>query len=131
MPKGVRSLTTLGIALSDQPSSGGTYSTTTDFYLDPPEMDRDAGWPATRIVLLNSAIFGWAAFGAELVGAFGWSAVPDDIQGVGIRAVVRRHIGKSGGGTAIPVGPEGTLVMLPDVSGADRKVLDFYRHIPT
>ena len=57
--------------------------------------------------------------------------MPYDIQGVAIRAVIRRHIGKGGGGTAVAIGPEGTEFLLPDMSGADRRVLEYYRHWPT
>lgn len=129
VPKGIRSLTSLGLATTNQPATGGTYSVAaaSDYYLDPPEMDRDAGWPATNIRLLYPARTSSATFGAELVGAFGWSSVPADIQGVGARAVVRRHIGKGGGATAVAVGPNGTEFLLPDLSGADRATLDWYR----
>jgi hypothetical protein len=134
IPKGIRSVTTLGYASSDQPATGGTYTTivATDFYLDPPDGERDAGWPATRLVLLRTAgaRFYQASFGVQIEGEFGWASVPYDIQGVAIRAVIRRHIGKGGGGGPIALGPEGTEFLLPDMSGSDRRVLDYYRHIP-
>lgn len=130
MSKGIRSLTTLGYARTNQPATGGTYTTIdpASWYLDPPEMDRDAGWPATGIVLASQTLrFASANFGAELTGQFGWAAVPYDIQGVAIRAVVRRYIGKAGGGVSVAVGPAGTEFLLPDMSGADRETLDRYR----
>jgi hypothetical protein len=132
IPKGIRSITTLGTATGDQPTSGGTYATTTGFYLDPPDAERDVGWPATTIRLLSTAgvRFYRASFGAEVTGAFGWASVPHDIQGVAIRAVVRRYLGKGGGGTTVAVGPAGTPMLLPDMSGADRAVLAHYRSIP-
>lgn len=134
VPKGVRSISTLAVATQDQPETGGTYTTatSTDYYVDPPEIQRDAGWPATAIKFRNttSTIFYDAAYGAQVTGAFGWAAVPYDVQGVAIRAVVRRYLSKGGGALAVPTGPEGTMRLLPDMSGADRMTLDFYREIP-
>jgi hypothetical protein len=128
--KGIRSITSLGIATSDQPDTGGTYTlaTATDYWLDPPDMDRDVGWPATSIVLnsTSSLRLTSASFGAEIVGQFGFATVPADIQGVAVRAVVRRFIGKGGGGVSVAVGPAGTEFLLPDMSGTDRATLNFY-----
>jgi len=128
--KGIRSVTSLGIATSNQPATGGTYTlaNATDYWLGPPDMDRDVGWPATSIVLNSTSALRLtsASFGAEIVGAFGFAAVPADIQGVAIRAVVRRFIGKGGGGVSVAVGPAGTEFLLPDMSGSDRSTLDFY-----
>jgi hypothetical protein len=131
IPKGIRSISTLNIATQDQPATGGTYTaaTASDFYLDKPEAERDVGWPATKVQLLSTASsrFYPALNGAEIVGAFGWAAVPPDIQGVAIRAVTRRYIGKGGGGVSVAVGPVGTEFLLPDLSGSDRRTLDWYR----
>jgi hypothetical protein len=133
IPKGIRSITTLSVATTDQPSSGGTYTavTATDYYIDPPEIERDASWPGTSIRFLSTSgsLFYTASYGVEIVGAFGWASVPYDIQGVAIRATVRRYIGKGGGGTAVAIGPEGTEFLLPDLSGSDRRTLEWYRHL--
>jgi len=130
IPKGIRSITTLNIATQDQPATGGTYiaAAASDFYLDKPEAERDVGWPATKVQLLSTAgsRFYPALNGAEIVGAFGWAAVPPDIQGVAIRAVVRRYVGGKGG-AVVALGPTGTEFLLPDLSGSDRKTLDWYR----
>jgi hypothetical protein len=130
IPKGVRRITTLGIANTNQPETGGAYTTTTGYYLDPAPWDRD-DWPAlyVRFAPTVSGRFWNASFGVEITGAFGWDHVPYDIQGVATRAVVRRTLGKGSGGASIPVGPEGTLFLLPDMSGADRLTLDRYRRI--
>ena len=129
-PMGVRSLASYGYAVTDQPTSSGTYTSvsSTQWVLVPSE----TGWPSTRVMLLSTA-------GASLyeglntiqwVGGFGFSAVPADIQGVGIRAVVRRKVGKGGGGGPIALGPNGTEFLLPDMSGSDRRILDWYRSVP-
>lgn len=131
LPKGIRSITTLAVATTDQPESGGTYTalSTGTYYLDPPEMERSAGWPATRICLVSTSTpFYAASYGVEITGAFGWAAVPYDVQGVAQRATIRRYLGKGGGGAAVAIGPSGTEFLLPDMSGADRKVLDYYKH---
>jgi hypothetical protein len=131
IPKGIRSITTLGIAVIDQPDTGGTYTTatSTDYYIDPPAIERDANWPGTAIWFrsIASQRFYNASFGAEITGQFGWASVPADIQGVAVRAAVRRYIGKGGGGTAVAIGPAGTEILLPDMSGADRLTLASYR----
>lgn len=132
IPKGIRSISTLAVATGNQPSTGGTYTTATSttYYIDPPDMDRSVGWPGTSIEFIpGQGTFFDASFGAQITGSFGWSAVPADIQGVATRAVLRRFIGK-GGGAVTAVGPNGTDILLPDLSGADRKTLDWYRAIP-
>jgi hypothetical protein len=134
IPKGIRSITSLGTASISQPASGGTYALAgaTDYYIDPPEIDRSPGWPGlfVRVPRTAGALFYDAAYGVEITGAFGWASVPADIQGVAIRSVIRRHIGKGGGGTAVAIGPAGTEFLLPDMSGSDRGILEMYRQIP-
>lgn len=131
--RGIRSITSLGIANANQPPTGGTYSTalTTDYWLDPADLDRDPGWPATAVVLAPRALYPTvsATWGATITGQFGWASVPADIQGVAVRAVVRRYIGKSAGGASIAIGPAGTEFLLPDMSGSDRETLDSYRAV--
>src|SRR5512139_2081698 len=53
VPGGLRSITTLGYAVSDQPDTGGTYTTITStyYYLRPLAHERTSGWPATRLEL--------------------------------------------------------------------------------
>lgn len=134
LPKGIRSVTTLGLATIDQPATGGTYTTATatDYYLDPPEMERDAGWPATRLCLRSSAgttLFA-ASYGAEITGAFGWASVPPDVADIGTSAVIRKFMGKETASPAIAVGPSGAVTLLRDLSPADMGRLDWYRQIP-
>ncbi len=129
IPKGIRSVTSLGIASSNQAATGGTYTvaTSTGYSIGPSEMERDAGWPGTYIDFVTGLGFYGAAYGVEITGAFGWASVPYDIQGVAIRAVIRRYIGKSAGGATVAVGPSGEGFLLPDMSGADKDVLNYYR----
>lgn len=105
IPKGIRSITSLGVAVTDQPESGGTYTVAaaSDYYIDPPLFERTAGWPGMRVCLSRSAsvFFGYAAFGAEITGAFGWPSVPADVSGIAVNAVVRRWQGRGSGTYAI------------------------------
>jgi hypothetical protein len=131
IPRGIRSITSLGIASEDQPDTGGTYvvSASADYYIDPPSGERtDPSDPGfwVRLGWNRSSYFYDAAFGVEITGAFGWASVPYDIQGVATRASIRRYLGK-GGGATVAVGPAGTEILLPDMSGADRLTLDWYK----
>lgn len=128
---GIRRLTSIGIATTSQPETGGSYTAATlaDILLRPRPT---ADGPATRLEFTNyptgSQSMFWPGYNTvSAVGGFGPAAVPSDIQGVATRASVRRVIGKGGGAVSIPVGPEGTMMLLPDMSGADRATLDLYR----
>lgn len=133
VPKGIRSITTLGIATSDQPATGGTYTTAiaSDYFLDPPEYERSYGWPATRIVFRSAAgtRFYNASYGAEITGAFGWATAPADIQGIAASAVIRRFAGKETATLAIALGPEAGIRLLRDITPAQQAKLDWYRQL--
>lgn len=136
VPKGIRSITTLGVATEDQPASGGTYTTATagDYYIDPPEMERDAGWPGTRIVFRRNGsgsvqTFYDASFGAEITGAFGWSAVPAEVARIGLNMVVAAHQGRgSAGSGTVTINVDGSRSYEGFLSKADRDTLAWYRH---
>jgi hypothetical protein len=130
LPRGIRSVTTLGIASQDQPASGGTYTTAaaSTYYLDPPEWDRTPGWPATAIHMITGARFYTASFGAEITGSFGFAAVPTDIQNVALNLLVAyaRERG-AGGGDTVTVGIGGERTYERALSYTDRQTLDRYR----
>lgn len=134
IPRGVRTVSALGVASEDQPASGGTYTTATaaDYYIDPPVSERiDDDEPGKWIRFRDnpSGPVSWfvqAAHGASVTGSFGYAVVPPDIQGVATRAALRRFLGKGAAGTSIAVGPTGTEFILPDLSAADRATLDDY-----
>lgn len=133
IPKGIQSVTTLGVAEEDQPSSGGTYlaALTTDYYLDPPEYDRPPGWPATRIMFRRNPTgsvtrFSDASFGVQITGRRGFAEVPPDVQRVGTEMVLSAFLTKgSGEAERAVVGPSGQPVILRDPR--HRAVLDGYR----
>lgn len=133
IPKGIRAITTLGVADQDQPASGGTYTTANaaDYFIDPPaserEPDEPGKWIRFRWNPAGTASYFWlATFGAQVTGSFGFAAVPADIQGVAIRASLRRFLGKGAAGTTVAIGPTGTEFVLPDLSGADREAIASY-----
>lgn len=92
VPRGVRAVTSLGIASSDQPDTGGTYVAVAaaDILLRPSPIYRKPGWPATRILLKGSSTGRLAAVlnGAQMVVDGGFAATPPAIQAVAIDAVV-------------------------------------------
>lgn len=134
-PKGITSISTLSIASSNQPPTGGSYTAvaSTGFWLDPQLAERTPGWPATRIVLSStgSARFYDAEFGASIVGQAGWPAVPADIQGIAQDAVIRAFIGKESAASAVSVGPSGAITLLRGMSPENLATLDWYRDWPT
>lgn len=128
---GIRRLTTIALATTSQPETGGTYATATaaDFLMRPRP---NADGPALRLEVTpyptgTPNLFYPGYNTVQLTGGFGPESVPYDIQGVALRATVRRVIGKGGGGAAVAIGPNGTEILLPDLSGADRATLEMYR----
>ena len=125
---GIRTLSALSTATIDQPDVGGVYTAATlsEVLIRP--------WPSTdepglrlELVRTSSSLFYPGRNTVTATGSFGYASVPADIQGVAIRAAARRFIGKGAGGVAIAVGPAGTEVLLPDMSGADRITLGQYK----
>lgn len=131
--KGIRSITSLKVAVDDQPESGGTYVTASSsaYYLDPPPFERSEGWPATWVRFRRNASgaatrFYDAAYGVELDCALGWAAVPASIQGIAINAVVRRWQGRGSGTYAIAT-EEFAARLLRWISPEELETLDRYR----
>jgi len=103
--RGIRAVTSLGIASSDQPETGGTYTAVAagDILLRPSSIDRKPGWPATRILLKGSSVGRLAAVlnGAQIVGDFGFAAVPPEIQAIAIDAVVAAFNARTSGASEV------------------------------
>lgn len=128
---GIRTLTALGIATTSQPETAGTYTAATvaDVLLRPAPT---ADGPALRLFFTDYPTGSQSLFypgfnTVQVTGSFGPAVVPYDVQGVAIRAVTRRVLGKAAGGVSVAVGPSGTEFLLPDMSGADRQTLDMIR----
>lgn len=133
--RGIRSLTSLGIASDDQPSDGTgtgyTAVTVSRVYLDPPTSERDDGWPALWLTLGSTAEVGYfppVRHGVKAVGAFGPAASPRAIQGVAVRYTHRRVLARQSGQTGA-IGPdaEGGFRMPPILLEGDYRILDLFR----
>lgn len=94
--RGIRAVDLLEIADSDQPETGGTYGTTipaAQIVLRPAAIERRPGWPATRILILQSGVgpLRRAINGARITGDFGFVDWPNRARGVAIDAVVAAY----------------------------------------
>jgi hypothetical protein len=127
----VRSVSELAVATQ----TGGTYSVVaaTDYFLRPLPQDRSPGWPATRIELsdLGSEQF-WRGYSTVRVkAAVGWPAIPDDITGVALTAVVRAWHARQSGQTDIVGNDEtGAPIVSKYISGQDWFTIKAYRVAP-
>lgn len=137
IPKGVRTVSALGIASTHQPDTGGTYTTVTaaNILLRPSTPDLSEGWPPTEIRLSRSQttfIFHAAENGASITGTFGFAATPPDIQAVTIDACVAAYQSRKNGASGV-IGAEGDAIV-PWVSffssgSPQRATLERYRYI--
>lgn len=127
---GIRTLTSLGIASTSQPETGGTYTAATlASVLLRPRPSADG--PASRLVF-NPTSGGWFYAGyntAQAVGSFGPASVPRDIQAVAIAATVRRYSGKGAITPTVSLGPDGGVVLLADFSPTMMKTLNSYKDL--
>jgi hypothetical protein len=128
--RGIQSVTTLSLATTDQPDTGGTYTATTEYRLRPVVAERGwAGAPATRIIFPDSAS-SWfqRGFGTvQLVGKLGWASVPPEVERIAASAVVAQHMTKGSEGPRAVVGPDGRATILRDISPADYQTLLAFR----
>jgi hypothetical protein len=127
VPRGVRSITTLKTTTV----TGGTLATvpTTEYVLRPSLMHRSPGWPATEVWLsdVGATRFYPGLDNIEITGAFGWSAVPREIEAVALRLVVSNWRARSaGGGISVTVGLEGERTFERFLSLEDKRTLERY-----
>lgn len=116
---GIRSITSLNLATTSQPASGGTYTagTVADVFIRPQPVEDAPGW---RLELTDFPTGSWRYFypghnTLEVTGAFGPASVPYWMQEIAIAAVTRRYLGKETAATAIGLGPEGGVRLLADL----------------
>ncbi len=131
VPKGIAELTQVEVATQ----TGGAYVVVSaaDWFLDPPEQDRDFGWPATRVTMSNiptsgTPYFYWGKRTVRLTMALGWAAVPGDIAGIAEDEVIRRYQGRGQGYTSAESG-EGFIRLLRSNAPDDARRLDWYRQV--
>lgn len=113
VPRGVRAVTALAIASSDQPDTAGTYVAVlaADILLRPSSLYRKAGWPATRIVLKGSTTgrLANAINGAQMTIDEGFAAVPPAVQAVALDAVATAYTARSAGDSGV-AGADGSPI---------------------
>lgn len=117
VPRGVRAITALGIASSDQPDTGGTYTAVTlaDVLLRPMPIERRQGWPAFSILLKGSSVGRLGPFlnGAQLTGNFGFgnsvTTVPPLVQAIALDAVAAAYASRAAGDSGV-AGPDASPI---------------------
>lgn len=105
--QGVRAVTLLEVAGTDQPDTGGTYDPVDAdaILLRPVELHRRPGWPPDTIVLLSSPLsvtipLGQVTNGARVTGDFGFAATPAWVVRIATAAVVRAYLDRKRSGRA-------------------------------
>jgi hypothetical protein len=140
VPRGIRAITSMGVNNTQhQPDTGGSYTTVpvADQLLRPKAEAGGVEWPYTEVWISRGALagtisrFGTVQNGCTITGDFGWAAVPQDIQGVTIDAVVAayqtRGLGASGviGADALAVAPWASFF---GKGSPQRATMDRYRY---
>lgn len=134
-PKGIRSVTSIGYATTDQPDSGGSYTaiTASNVVLWPPVHERNPLFPAAtelRLVSTSGALFYPVLNGVQVTGALGCATVPSSIAGIGANVVIRRYQAR-GSGVASAAGTDDFAArLLRWISPEERETLDLVRVIP-
>lgn len=108
IPDGVRAVTSMGVATTHQPDSGGAYTTipAADILLRPKLTDRGS-WPATEVRISRGTLAGTVAYfataenGCTITGSFGFASVPPDVEAVAIDAVVAAYQSRKNGASSV------------------------------
>lgn len=106
VPRGIRAVTSLDLAASDQPDTGGVFTSSiaaADILLRPSELFRRPDWPPTQIWIRNPGIGRFTAGlnRAKLVGDFDFAAAPLAIVAVAIDAVVAAFAARTDGASEV------------------------------
>lgn len=133
VPRGVRAVTALGYATTDQPDTGGTFTSiaSTDYSLQPAAGNRNDGWPATRIALLDtSGSYFYAGINrVQVTMTTGFAAVPPDIEQIALNLVVAAHRERGSVGSvadSFTINVDGSRTFSRLLSYTDRMTLDWY-----
>lgn len=135
IPRGIRSITSMGVAQTPQPDTGGTYTTVTaaDRLLRPLAVDLPEGWPPTEVRLTRGTLAGTvrtfadADNGCTITGNFGWAVTPVDVAAVCIEGVVAAYAVRKGGPVDV-LGGEGSTFPGWTPTWPQRMTLDRYRY---
>ena len=127
----VRAVSELAVASQ----TGGDYTVlaAADYFLRPQPLDREPGWPATRIELSDQPTGGYWYFPVgyntvRLKAVLGWPAIPDEITDVALTTAVRAWHARQSGQTDIVGNDEtGAPIVSRYLSPRDRETLKRYR----
>jgi hypothetical protein len=132
-PRGIRAITSLGVATRSQPSTGGTYTTqtSTNYDIRPLAQDRQQGWPAFWVCLLDtstqSRYFPKGYNTVTMTATTGWAAIPDEITDLALQVAQRAWNARQQGFQDVAgVDEMGRPVVARFLSGRDRVTLDQY-----
>lgn len=139
IPRGIRTVTSMGVAQSHQPDTGGTYTTIPahDILLRPKDEANEVGWPYFEVWFLRGSLTGsvtsfvTAQNGCTITGNFGWATVPPEIQSVCIDAVIAAYQSRSDGASSVLGADDITVMPWRDFftrGSSQRKILDSYRY---
>ena len=136
IPLGIRTITSIGVASTHQPPTGGSYTTLTpaSVLMRPIASDLPQGWPFLEVRLPRTntqGLFSTAENGCTITGNFGWAATPPDLAAVCIDAtVVAFQMRRNGASSAI--GPDATQlppwVAYFSPTSPQRATLERYRY---
>lgn len=135
IPRGIRVITSMGVATTHQPDSGGTYTTVpaADRLLRPKPVDLPLGWPPTEVRISRAALtvplFASVENGCTITGNFGFAATPDDIKQVTIDAVIAAWSHRRDGASSVIGADAAAAVPWSQYFGPDspqRATLDRY-----
>ncbi len=103
VPRGIRAVTALGVASTDQPDTGGTYVAiaAADILLRPLAQERRPGWPPTLILTKSATRFSWALNGAQITGDVDFATIPTAIAGIAADAVVAAYQDRKSGTSGV------------------------------
>lgn len=128
--RGIRSVTTLKTA----PNTNGTLAavSSTDFFLRPSSAELRSGEPATQVWLsdLTGSIFSLGFSNIEIVGNFGWSAPPGDIEDVCLNTAARMWLSRQAGqADIVGSGESGNPIVSRYLGVQDRETINRYRGV--
>jgi hypothetical protein len=108
IPRGIRTITSMGVAMSHQPDASGSYVTVpaADRLLRPKAGDLMSGEPPTEVRISRASTgsitrYATAENGCTITGDFGFAAVPADIQSVTIDACVSAYQNRQNGASGV------------------------------
>ena len=140
IPRGIRAITSMGVALSHQPDTGGAYTTipASDRIIRPKAVDLPEGWPPTEVRFSRGTLtgsisaFATADNGCTITGDFGPAASPLELVAVGIDAVVAAFQSRKNGASSVMGADDMALPPWSKFFGQgspQRGTLDRYRYM--